>query len=138
MLLHAPTALALLTSHAFVTKVYMTLAFRARTTMNKSNAEKVKKIMDSQAMRRSSAAQNNEAEWANILISTLGILYLKGHDVPWASTLAVAGQICYFWPRALIGHCHEGGIDPPPYIPGALMRYVSLFLIVKTFWGNIA
>lgn len=134
MSLGSTTALALLTSHAFITKLYITIAFRAGTTMDKSNAENVKRIMDSQEMKRSVSAQNNEAEWANIFIATLGILYLKGYNTPWASTLAVAGQICYFWPRALIGHCHEGGIDPPPYVPGALMRYASLFLIAKTFW----
>ena len=134
MSLSSSTALALLTSHAFIAKVYITLAFRAMTTMDKSNAKNVKRIMDSQEMKRSVSAQNNEAEWANIFIATLGILYLKGYNTHWASTLAVAGQICYFWPRALIGHCHEGGIDPPPYVPGALMRYISLFLIAKTFW----
>ena len=107
MSLSSSTALALLTSHAFIAKVYITLAFRAMTTMDKSNAKNVKRIMDSQEMKRSVSAQNNEAEWANIFIATLGILYLKGYNTPWASTLAVAGQICYFWPRALIGHCHE-------------------------------
>ena len=80
MSLGSTTALALLTSHAFITKLYITIAFRAGTTMDKSNAENVKRIMDSQEMKRSVSAQNNEAEWANIFIATLGILYLKGYN----------------------------------------------------------
>ena len=138
MFLNSGTALSLITTHALVTKIYMTIAFRAGTTMDKKNAEGVKKIMDSQKMKRCQSAQLNEAEWANIFLATFGILYLKNIDTPWASTLAVAGQILYFWPRAIIGHCHEGGVDPPPYIPGALMRYGALVLVAKTFWERLA
>ena len=42
------------------------------------------------------------------------------------STLCVVGQVWYFWLRLLVGHKNEGGMDPPPYVPGALSRYIAL------------
>ena len=53
-------------------------------------------------------------------------LAAKGVAAPVASTLAVFGQAAYFWLRAFVGNSKEGGVDPPPYVPGALARYFAL------------
>ena len=57
---------------------------------------------------------------------------------PLASTLAVGGQVIYFWLRAFVGHYHEGGMDPPPYAPFAIVRYVALGLLVQELRGLTA
>ena len=32
----------------------------------------------------------------------------------------------YLWVRAFVGHFHEGGVEPPPYLPGVILRYIAL------------
>ena len=97
----------------------------------------MKKIKESQKYLRTASAQLNEVEWSAVLIPGLTYLALKGDDAPIISTLAVAGQALYFWPRALIGNANEGGSSTPlpPYVPGALMRYGALALLAHTLWG---
>ena len=36
------------------------------------------------------------------------------------------------------GHYHEGGMDPPPYAPFAIVRYVALGLLVQELRGLTA
>ena len=76
-----------------------------------------------------SQAQLNEAEYTGPLLAGLLFLSAKGAAAPLASTLAVVGQVSYYWLKALVGNSFEGGIDPPPYAPGAIMRYVSMGMI---------
>ena len=113
------------------------------------------------------SAQLNEAEYAPLLTAVLLYLNSEGVAAPLASTLAVGGQVIYFWLRAFVGHylCetprarhradaatgatshvagvgglkfdfytghyHEGGMDPPPYAPFAVVRYIALGLLVQ-------
>ena len=76
--------------------------------------------------RRFHSAQLNEAEYAPIFFAGLLFLHSAGVTAPVWSTLAAFGQVAYFWPRALVGHSHEGGAKLPPYVPGALARYAAL------------
>ena len=84
------------------------------------------------------SAQLNEAEYAPLLTAVLLYLNSEGVAAPLASTLAVGGQIIYFWLRAFVGHYHEGGMDPPPYAPFAVVRYVALGLLVQELRGLTA
>ena len=112
----------------------MTGVFRLKTTADATKKDEVKKVIDSQFYKRCHASQLNEMEWSAIFVPCFLFFNLKGIDCTWAATLAAWGQIAYFWPRAFQGHIHEGGMDPPPYLPGAIMRYVSLGMIVNIMW----
>ena len=85
-----------------------------------------------------SKTQLNEAEYAPLLTAVLLYLNSEGVAAPLASTLAVGGQVIYFWLRAFVGHYHEGGMDPPPYAPFAVVRYVALGLLVQELRGLTA
>ena len=50
------------------------------------------------------SAQLNEAEYAPLLTAVLLYLNSEGVAAPLASTLAVGGQVIYFWLRAFVGH----------------------------------
>jgi hypothetical protein len=84
------------------------------------------------------SAQLNEAEYAPLLTAVLLYLNSEGVAAPLASTLAVGGQVIYFWLRAFVGHYHEGGMDPPPYAPFAVVRYIALGLLVQELRGLTA
>lgn len=123
------TAAPLLVGHTLVTKVMMTVLFRAKTTAAATSEEEASKIFDSQRYKRISSTQLNEAEYSALLVACTCYLAVKGVAAPVASTLAVFGQVWYFWVRAFVGNSHEGGMDPPPYIPGALSRYFAVGLL---------
>ena len=128
-MLRSGLAAAALVGHACLTKLSMTLIFRLKTTMKATPKAEVDKITSSTFYKRWHATQLNEAEYAPLLVAALLFLASKGVDAPIASTLAAVGQITYFWLRGLIGHYHEGGMDPPPYVPSALARYAGLGMI---------
>ena len=70
--------------------------------------------------------QLNESEYSALFVSGLFYLSSKGVAAPILSTLCVFGQVWYCWLRIFIGHKNEGGMDPPPYVPGAFARYIAL------------
>ena len=148
------------------TQLMMTAMFRLKLTMKSTPKAECTKILKSQFYQRVWSAQLNEAEYAPLLTAVLLYLNSEGVAAPLASTLAVGGQVIYFWLRAFVGHylCetprsrhradispasglrfdfytghyHEGGMDPPPYAPFAIVRYVALGLLVQELRGLTA
>ena len=116
----------------------MTAMFRLKLTMKSTPKAECTKILKSQFYQRVWSAQLNEAEYAPLLTAVLLYLNSEGVAAPLASTLAVGGQVIYFWLRAFVGHYHEGGMDPPPYAPFAIVRYVALGLLVQELRGLTA
>ena len=137
-MLRSGLAAAALIAHACLTKASMTILFRLKLTMKSTPKAEVDKILASTFYKRWSSTQLNEAEWASLLVGALLFLSSKGVDAPIASTLAAVGQIGYFWCRGLIGHYHEGGVDPPPYVPAALMRYAGLGMLAFEVYKIVA
>ena len=88
--------------------------------------------------RRWHAAQLNESEYVGAFLPVMLFFHLKGIDSPLASGLALCGQISYFWGRFLIGHVNEGGVFPPPYAPGAAMRYAAMGLMGVELLGVVS
>ena len=132
------TAATIIVGHALLTKLMMTATFRLKLTMKSTPKAECTKILKSQFYQRVWSAQLNEAEYAPLLTAVLLYLNSEGVAAPLASTLAVGGQVIYFWLRAFVGHYHEGGMDPPPYAPFAVVRYVALGLLVQELRGLTA
>ena len=120
------------------TQLMMTAMFRLKLTMKSTPKAECTKILKSQFYQRVWSAQLNEAEYAPLLTAVLLYLNSEGVAAPLASTLAVGGQVIYFWLRAFVGHYHEGGMDPPPYAPFAVVRYIALGLLVQELRGLTA
>ena len=119
-------AAPLLLGHALLTKALMTVRYRLKLTTGSTPKAEIDKTVSSQSYQRMAAAQLNEAEYAPILMGVCLYLASKGVAAPYASTLAVFGQVWYFWLRSFVGHAHEGGIDPPVYAPGTACRYIAM------------
>jgi uncharacterized MAPEG superfamily protein len=92
----------------------MTVLFRLKATDGGTPKEEVDKILGSQFYKRVHSAQLNEAEYAPLFAAGLLFLSTKGIEAKTCSTLAVAGQVGYYWLRAYVGNAQEGGIHPPP------------------------
>lgn len=128
-------AATIIVGHALLTKVLMTALFRRKLTGGSTPEAECAKVTKSQFYRRVWSAQLNEAEYASLFAAVLFYLDAKGVAAPLASTLAAGGQVGYYWLRAFVGHSHEGGVDPPPYVPFAVARYVALGLLVQELRG---
>ena len=128
-MINSTLAPVILVGQTLIAKVAMTVLFRVKTTDKSTSSEDVKMILGSQLYKRVHAAQLNEAEYSGLFTAGLLFLSVKGVAAPWLSTLAVFGQVWYYWMRALVGNSHEGGIQPPPYAPGALARYAALGML---------
>ena len=86
----------------------------------------------SKVYQNASRAQLNEAEYAPLFLAALLFLHAKGIDAPWASTLAVFGQIAYFWGRLATGKML-------PFAPlGSTPRYIALFLLAHAVYSTTA
>ena len=86
-----------------------------------------------------SACQLNEAEYAGPLIAALFFCSAKNIDVPVASTLAVFGQVGYFWPRWFFANPKTNFNNGfPLYVPGALARYASMFMLAWSIYNVVA
>jgi hypothetical protein len=116
-----------------------------------------------------SLASLSEVEYTGPFVAGLLYLHSKGVAAPVTSFLALAGQVWYFWVRAMVGHAHEGGFSTPAppvslhqpamqpripypsslttlapssrrssqYVPGALMRYAALPLMIKAIYDAL-
>jgi uncharacterized MAPEG superfamily protein len=98
------TAATIIVGHALLTKLMMTAMFRLKLTMKSTPKAECTKILKSQFYQRVWSAQLNEAEYAPLLTAVLLYLNSEGVAAPLASTLAVGGQVIYFWLRAFVGH----------------------------------
>ena len=145
MMLTPGVAGAVLLGHTALTKIMMTLIWRGPGSKAEripgfennwfSVKDKIKKVPGYAIM---SGTQMNEAEYAPVLISALLFCSLKNIDVPLASTLAVFGQIMYFWPRVLLASPSNFNNGFPFYVPGALARYASLFMLAWAIYQNVS
>ena len=86
------------------TQLMMTVMFRLKLTMKSTPKAECTKILKSQFYQRVHSAQLNDAEYAPLLTAVLLYLNSEGVAAPLASTLAVGGQVIYFWLRAFVGH----------------------------------
>jgi len=123
-----------LLAHTAFTKVMMTALWRgpgsAAAKMGAPNWMEVKdKLENIPLYVIMSASQLNEAEYAGPFMAALFFLSTKGIAAPWASWLAVLGQILYYWPRVFLANEKNFNNGFPFYVPGALMRYASLVLL---------
>ena len=125
--------------HALLTKFAMTLLWRARFTVGGliPRAE-IEKLEESVAYKRWHATQLNEAEWASLLFPAYLFLHVTGVSAPLTCAMGAAGQITYFWPRALIGNQREGGPAIPPYLPGAMARYTAVAFLIPIIWSAVS
>ena len=96
----------LVLGHSFLTKLLMTVVFRGPGSVSDGLAPKVHnwmQVKDKLAAHPTfaivSASQLNEAEYAPLFCAALFFCKSQNIDLPIASALAVAGQVCYFWPR---------------------------------------
>ena len=105
--------------------------FRLKLTMKSTPKAECTKILKSHFHSVVGAAQRGRVRASSRRCCSTQIR--RGVAAPLASTLAVGGQVIYFWLRAFVGHYHEGGMDPPPYAPfGAVVRHVALGLLVRS------
>ena len=128
-MLNSTLAGAVLVGHALLAKVIQTSTIRLFTTMGFIPAAQREKALGSNTLKRVTSAQLNTTEYDAVFIPGLLFLSIKGVAAPMCSTLAVVGQLWYYWLRALVGNSFEGGVDPPPYAPGAAMRYFALGML---------
>ena len=143
MWLSSGMAGCLVLGHTTLTKMMMTILWRgpgsAAAKMGADNWEAVKdkleKIPRYQIM---CAVQKNEAEYAPVFCGALFFLAAKGVAAPIASTLAIVGQVAYYWPRWVFADPktnHNNGF--PFYVPGALMRYASLIMLTMAIYKEV-
>ena len=123
-----------LLGHTTLTKVMMTALWRGpgskAAKLGADNWMQVKdKLEKDPGYQIMSAVQLNEAEYAGPLIAGLFFLSAKGVDAPIAATLAIFGQVGYYWPRIFMANKDNFNNGFPFYVPGALARYASMGMI---------
>ena len=78
-----------------------------------------------------SRAQLNVAEYDGPIMAMLLYLAAKGVASPWGATLTCAGQLIYFWGRAVTG------MKVLPFTPiGALPRYIGMGCLLYSVYGT--
>lgn len=84
------------------------------------------------------AVQLNEAEYAGPLTAALFFLAANGETGPsLAATLAVFGQLAYFWPRVFLANTKNYNNGHPFYVPAALSRYGALIMLANQIYGIV-
>ena len=82
------------------------------------------------AFRLWHSAQMNVAEYDGPILAMLLYLAAKGVASPWGATLTCAGQVIYFWGRALTG------MSVLPFAPlGAMPRYFGMGCLLYSIYG---
>ena len=143
MLLTPGVAAAILLGHTALTKMMMTIIWRGPGSKSESIPgwknnwfsvkDQLKQVPGYQIM---SGAQLNEAEYAPVFISALLFCSAKNIDVPVAAPLAVFGQFVYYWPRVFLAGPKNFNNGFPFYVPGALARYASMFMLAWAIYQN--
>ena len=113
----------LVLGHTCLTKMMQTILWRgpgsAAAGMGADNWMQVKdKLEKIPRYRIMSAAQLNEAEYAGPLAAALLFLASAKVEAPIAATLAIAGQVCYYWPRWIFANesNYHNGVRVPGHI----------------------
>ena len=83
------------------------------------------------------AAQRNEAEYSPVFCAALFFCAVQGIPATVASWLAVLGQVLYYWPRVFLANELNYNNGFPFYVPGALMRYASLVMLVIAIYQGL-
>ena len=177
----------ILLGHTALTKLLMTLLWRGpgskAAKLGADNWMQVKDKLDKEPFYQiMHAVQLNEAEYAGPFIAALLFLSAKNVEAPIACSLAVFGQLFYYWPRIFMANPKTNfnngmfllsisflliilllyflfiGADSfpslssfrlplssfpfppgfPYYVPAALARYASLFLLTYAIYGVVA
>ena len=131
-----------LLGHTTVTKVMMTALFRGpgskASQLGAENWMQVKDKLEKDSLYQIMAAtQLNEAEYAGPLIAALFFLSAKGVEAPLASSLAVFGQIGYYWPRVFLANKSNFNNGFPFYVPGALARYAAIGMLTYACYNTL-
>lgn len=130
--------------HTTLTKVMMTVFWRGpgskAAQLGADNWMKVEdKLNDIPLYQIMTKTQLNEAEYAGPLCAALFFCSAKGIKVPIAASLAVFGQIAYFWPRVFLANPKTNSNNGFPfYVPGALARYASLGMLTYYIFKAVA
>jgi hypothetical protein len=132
----------ILLGHTALTKCLMTILWRGpgskAAKMGAPNWMQVSDKLDKDPLYRIMAAvQLNEAEYAGPFCAALFFLSLKGVQAPVAASLAVFGQIFYYWPRIFLANEKNFNNGFPFYVPGALARYASLFMLTYACYNAL-
>jgi hypothetical protein len=132
----------ILLGHTTLTKMLMTILFRGpgskAAKMGADNWVQVKdKLQKDPLYEIMSACQLNEAEYAGPFIAALFFLSLNNVEAPIAASLAVFGQVAYYWPRFLFANHDNFNNGFPFYVPGALARYASLFMLTYACYNTV-
>ena len=141
MLVSSGTAGVIILGHTLLTKTMMTGIWRIAKAgqLGADNwmmvKDKLEKIPLYQIMQ---ATQLNEAEYAGPLAAVLFFLAAKGVDAPIASTLAVFGQVGYYWPRVFLANKDNYNNGFPFYVPAAVARYVAVGMLVLAAWKVVS
>lgn len=102
--------------NTFCAKFYMTAVFMG----GGKSPEVVQKMKAHAAYENASRAQLNKAEYSPLLAAMLLYLHVKGAEPSVACSLAVFGQVMYFWGRVATG-------TQVPCAPlGGIPRYISM------------
>ena len=132
----------LVLGHTTITKMMQTALWRgpgsAAASMGADNWMQVKeKLASIPRYQIMSAAQLNEAEYAGPLAAALFFLSARGASAPIACTLAIAGQVGYYWPRWIFASDKNFNNGFPFYVPGAIARYISLVMLVFAVYKEV-
>ncbi|CAE7497088.1 unnamed protein product [Symbiodinium natans] len=117
----AGIAAVVVLANTVASKLYMSLAFRARL-LSASSSEERKEILESIAFKNASSAQLNEAEYSPLFFAGLCFLKLRQRNCPLTALLGAVSGPTYMWGRVCIGR--QGAVV------GSLLRYTGLLLLL--------
>ena len=92
--------------------------------------ERKERILSKDIMCHLCKAQTNIAEWSPMTVASLLYFHLAGIDSGLAPTIAVIGNVGYFWRRILTGYPNisTAGI--------ATVRYAGMFMIAAQLYAE--
>jgi uncharacterized MAPEG superfamily protein len=128
MSINALQGAAIIAGHATFTKMLLSFTYRTYQFLewDEKRREQVAANLTIQEFQK---AQNNETEYAALLVAILLYLSLVGRASSMAATTAVVGQIGYVWIRTVFGY------PTVPAITAAVVRYGGLVLLVAELWS---
>eukprot|EP00605_Chrysophyceae_sp_TOSAG23-4_P000223 GSChrysophyteH1.ASY1.ANO1.260.1 assembled CDS len=128
--------------HTAFTKMLQTILWRGpgskAAQLGADNWMQVKDKLEKEPLYQiMSAVQLNEAEYAGPFCAALFFLSAKGVDAPIAASLAVFGQIEYYWTRVFFAKKSNFNNGFPFYVPGALARYAAMGMLTLACYNAI-
>ncbi len=132
----------ILLGHTTLVKVMQTALWRGpgskAAALGADNWMQVKDKLEKEPLYQiMSAVQLNEAEYAGPLCAALFFLSTKNADVSLAASLAVFGQIEYYWTRVFLANKKNFNNGFPYYVPGAIARYVAMGMLTYACYNAL-